>query len=363
MRLELAARVTDRDIDIALSVEDGETVALLGPNGAGKSTLLGLVAGTVRPDAGSARLGERTLFDTGAPGAGPSGRVWLPPHRRGVTLLAQDPLLFPHLSVRDNVAFGPRSAGRSRRAARDIAETRLAEVDATDLGSRRPGELSGGQAQRVAIARALACEPGVLLLDEPMRALDATVAPALRALLRRVLTGRTAVIVSHDALDAVALAGRAVLLAAGRVVDVGPTARVLARPRTRFLADLVGLTLLEGRAEAGTVSVGGSLLAVDVPAGLVGAVLVATPPARVGLALAEPAGSADVSVLPAVLESVEPRGELVRVRGELVCGELVCGGALAADLPVRDAAVLDLQPGRRAWFTLRRAETVVYSRG
>ena len=170
------------------SLGAGETVAVLGPNGAGKSTLLSIIAGLLRPDAGRAELdGDRVLFDLGA------GRAHLdaPPHPRGTALLAQEPLLFPHLSALDNVAFGPRSAGASSAAARETARHWLAEVDAAALADRRPGQLSGGQAQRVAVARALAADPELLLLDEPMAALDIHAAPLLRRLLKRVLAGRT----------------------------------------------------------------------------------------------------------------------------------------------------------------------------
>src|SRR5690625_4282887 len=202
--LELAAVVEQRGVDVDLTVRSGETVAVLGPNGAGKSTVLGLIAGLVRPDRGRALLDGTPLFDLDGPGS----PVWTPPHARAAALLAQDALLFPHLTVVDNVAFGPRSAGWSRTDSREQARRWLDEVDALDLARRRPAQLSGGQAQRVAVARALAATPHVLLLDEPMAALDVTVAPALRQVLRRVLAERTVVLVTHSVLDALLLADR-----------------------------------------------------------------------------------------------------------------------------------------------------------
>ena len=219
---------------------------MLGPNGAGKSSLLQVIAGLIVPDEGHGRLGDRTLTDS-------AKGIALPPHRRAVSLLAQDPLLFPHLSVLDNVAFGPRSRGAKNSAARRIATDWLTAVDATDLADRHPGALSGGQAQRVALARALAVDPDLLLLDEPMSALDVDVAPAMRTLLRRVLRDepgrdhpRCAVLVTHDIIDAITLADRLVVLQAGRVVESGPVAEVMSHPRNPFAARIAGLNLLRG---------------------------------------------------------------------------------------------------------------------
>ncbi|MFI7483136.1 ATP-binding cassette domain-containing protein [Kocuria sp. M1R5S2] len=213
MSLEVAARLARRRLDVALSVAEGQTLALTGLNGAGKSSLLGIVAGLLVPDTGRAVLDGRALFDLDAAGRGP----WVPAHDRGVVLLAQDPLLFPHLSVLENVAFGPRSRGAGRRGARDTAASWLEAVDAAELSGRRPAELSGGQAQRVAVARALAAAPRLLLLDEPFASLDSASAPALRELLRRVLADRMAVVVTHDRADVEALADAEVRLERGRV--------------------------------------------------------------------------------------------------------------------------------------------------
>ena len=207
--LTLEARADGRGVDAALSVARGETLAIVGPNGAGKSTVLELLAGLLRPDAGRIELDGAVLADD---------RRWVAPHRRGIALMTQQTLLFPHLSVRDNVAFGPRASGLSRSAARDAAERWLVEAGARQLADRRAAELSGGQAQRVSLARALAAEPAVLLLDEPTAALDAEAVPELRSLLARVLGARTAVIVSHDPGDVSALADRTVRMAAGRIV-------------------------------------------------------------------------------------------------------------------------------------------------
>jgi ABC-type sulfate/molybdate transport systems ATPase subunit len=219
--LHLRAVIAERGIDITLDVAAGETVALTGPNGAGKSSLLGVIAGLLRPDEGEVRLGDRILDST-------------PPHARGIALLAQDPLLFPHLSVMANVAFPPRARGVRRHQAHELATRHLAEVGAETLAGRKPHEISGGQAQRVAVARALAADPELLLLDEPMASLDVDVRPALRHTLRSALEDRTAIIVTHDAADARALADRVVVLEHGHIVEDGPTEQVLDDPKSAF---------------------------------------------------------------------------------------------------------------------------------
>ncbi|WP_406023477.1 ATP-binding cassette domain-containing protein [Nocardioides sp. NBC_00850] len=224
--LHLHAVIAQRGIDVTLDVAAGETVALTGPNGAGKSSILGVIAGLLRPDEGEVRLGDRALDST-------------PPHARGIALLAQDPLLFPHLSVLANVAFAPRARGVHRRQANELATRHLAEVGAEMLAGRRPTEISGGQAQRVAVARALAADPELLLLDEPMASLDVDVRPALRQTLRTALEDRTAIIVTHDAADARALADRVVVIEHGHIVEDGPTEQVLNDPQSGFAVRLV----------------------------------------------------------------------------------------------------------------------------
>lgn len=195
-----------RGVAAEFTVEPGTTVALLGPNGVGKSTVFGVIAGLVAPDRGAVQVGERCVVRAGVEGR----PVWVPAHRRGVALMAQEPLLFPHLSVLDNVAFGPRASGAGRAEGRRRARAWLREVDAAEFAQRHPDELSGGQAQRVAIARVLAADPRVILLDEPMSALDVAARPRMRAVLKRVLAGRTAVVITHDDADVAELADRVV---------------------------------------------------------------------------------------------------------------------------------------------------------
>ncbi|NUL49114.1 ATP-binding cassette domain-containing protein [Cellulosimicrobium funkei] len=194
--------VPERGVDVSLTVETGQILALTGANGAGKSTVLSAVAGWLRPESGHARLGERTLFDLTS-----NTTAWIPARRRNVGYLTQDPLLFPHLTAEANVAFGLRRAGVvSRAERREVARDWLDRLGVGHLAGRRPHQLSGGQAQRTAIARVLASEPDLVLLDEPLAALDAQAVPQIRELLAEVLTGRTTVLVSHQAADIQTLA-------------------------------------------------------------------------------------------------------------------------------------------------------------
>ncbi len=354
---ELAAdlTLTDRDFEVRVEVAAGEVVAVLGPNGAGKSTLLSLVAGLERPDRGRVVLDGVSLVDT-------ARGQWTPPHRRRTVLLAQQALLFPHLTVEANVAFGPRSRGAGRSAAAATAAHWLAAVDATDLAGRRPTQLSGGQAQRVAVARALAAAPSVLLLDEPLAALDVAAAPALRRLLRRVLrTGaRSALIVTHDILDALALADRVVVLDGGRVVEQGPVREVLSRPRSAFAARIAGVNLISGTLTGHilTTSTGQSVHGLPDEASD-GPAVALFRPAAVAVHLNPPAGSPR-NRIPVTVGEIEPRGEIVRVRAV----DSVDGSAgLVADLTADAAADLDLVPGRAVWFAVKATEVSLYTAG
>ncbi len=346
----MQARVASRGFEVALEVAQGETLAILGPNGAGKSTLLHVIAGLLRPDAGRGVWAGTPLFDVGG-----SQSLWLPPHRRGISLLAQEPLLFPHLSALDNVAFGPRSAGRGRVAARTTARAWLAEVEAADLESNRPGTLSGGQAQRVAVARALAADPKLLLLDEPLSALDVTVASTLRRMLRRVLATRTAIVVTHEVLDALTFADRVVVMNAGSIIEQGPTREVLERPRHPFTAELAGLNLLTGTSSAaGLVTSGGLVVTGEpIPAGVRAAAAVR--PSAIAVHSQVP--NAD-NVVRVTVRDVEPRGDAIRVRTELSDA----GGSLHADVSPGRAAALDLAPGSELYFAFAASEVSIYPR-
>ncbi|WP_430334897.1 sulfate/molybdate ABC transporter ATP-binding protein [Rhodococcus sp. ACT016] len=358
--LEVRARVESRGLDVELVVAPGEVLAVLGPNGAGKSTLLDVVAGLLNPDDGRVVLDDHVLTDT-------ASGVAVQPYRRSVGLLAQEPLLFPHLTVRENVAFAPRSAGRGRRESYAAATRWLEEVDATALADRRPRQLSGGQAQRVAVARALAAEPGLLLLDEPMAALDVGTAPAVRALLRRVLrTGdRTAMIVTHDVLDALSLADRVVVVDGGRIVEEGPVGRVLSRPRSVFAARIAGINLLSGKVGAeGLDTVAGTVhgIAEDecVPGDRAVAVFA---PAAVAIHRAHPEGSprnmfrVRIAEISGVGGHGHGHGHAIRVRAE---DHHDGSPGLMADVTAGAVAELDLAAGDDVWFAVKASEVAVY---
>ncbi|MCZ4497586.1 MAG: transporter related protein [Marmoricola sp.] len=350
MSLELRMSVDQRDVRVELEMAAGETVALLGPNGAGKSTLLAVVAGLLRPDTGRVVLDGRPLLDT-------DRHVDLPPYRREVALLAQDPLLFPHLSVRENVAFGPRSNGIPRAAARTRADAWLERVGISELAGRKPHEISGGQAQRAAIARALAAEPHLLLLDEPMAALDVTVAPALRQTLRQVLADCTTLLVTHDPLDALLLADRVVVVEGGRVVESGPTREVLTRPRSAFAAQLAGLNLLAGTWTGDHVALADGTNVQGIVAGPApssGEAVVATfRPSSVAIYTDESTGSPRNSFAVRVGD-LEPLGDLIRVRAASP------HESLCADVTAPAVADLDLLPGVPVRFTVKATEVAVY---
>ncbi|MFD1861191.1 molybdate ABC transporter permease subunit [Aeromicrobium camelliae] len=218
--LSVRAAVPERGLDVELDVAAGETVAVVGPNGAGKSTLLSVIAGVVQAPGCAVTVDGRPVEEA-------------PPHRRGVALLTQRGHLFGHLTASHNVAFALRGSGRRARA-RGV----LRRLGAEQWRSRYPDQLSGGQAARVAVARALAAQPRVVLLDEPLAALDVESAVDVRAALAELLGPCTVVLVTHDAADLAALADRVVVLEEGRVVDEGPVDAVLTRGRTTYVTHL-----------------------------------------------------------------------------------------------------------------------------
>lgn len=345
------AGLEQRGVDYDLALDEGLTLAVLGPNGAGKSTLLLMVAGLLRPDRGRIEF-DGTVLSDAATG------TFVPAHARGAVMLTQQVLLFPHMSVAANVAYSPRRAGQSRSAARATALRWLEAVDAAHLVDRRPGQLSGGQAQRVAVARALAADPRVLLLDEPMAALDVTAAPPLRRLLREVLRGRTAIIVTHDPLDALAVADTVAIVDGGRVVETGPVRQVLTCPRSEFGARIAGLNLISGivvsRGCLQTVWGAAIFGKGEVEPGTAAVALFH--PGAVAVHLDPPRGSPR-TVIEVRIAELDVRGASVQVRG---MNQPDGNAGLAADLTAAAVADLALEPGKRVYFAVKAQEVELH---
>jgi molybdate transport system ATP-binding protein len=334
-------------LDVDLRIGASETVAIVGPNGAGKSTLLAVIAGLLRIDRGTVALDGQILD------GGPEVPFVLPEDRR-CGVLFQELLLLPWLTARDNVAYGLRCRGTPRTAARRVADHWLQRVGVPEVRDALPRALSGGQAQRVALARALAGEPRLLLLDEPLSAVDASARLALRRDLRTHLDAFAGprLLVTHDAIDAFALADRIAVLEAGRIVQVGGVAEITSRPRSRYVADLVGRNFLRGHCHAGRLVVdgGGELIVSQAPEG---AVLATVHPRAIALYRSRPDGTPR-NVWAAEIEALEAAGDRVRVR---------LGGApsLVAEVTPLAVAELQLGVGGTVWVALKATEIEVFA--
>jgi molybdate transport system ATP-binding protein len=346
----LMVRRGDFDLDLGLRAGRGEVIALLGPNGAGKTTALRVLAGLTPLTAGTINLGGRTLDD-------PDQRLFVPANRRPIGVVFQDYLLFPHLTALDNVAFGPRSRGAGRGRSREVARAWLDRVGLADQSHTKPRQLSGGQAQRVALARALASDPRLLLLDEPLAALDAGTRQDVRAELGRHLAAHAGatVLVTHDPLDAMILADRIIVIEHGRIVQDGTPAEITAHPRSDYVARLAGLNLYRGRASDRTVELTADAvptieLTIDEPAH--GLVFVVFRPAAVALYTTPPAGSPR-NTWRATIATIERFGDNIRVHLD---GPLPA----AADITPTAAAELRLASGQEVWAAVKATDTHAY---
>ncbi len=344
LTVDVRCRRRDFAVEATFAAADGETVALLGPNGAGKSTLVETLAGLLLPERGRVELEGEVLDE-------PARSVHVPPERRRVGVVYQDLLLLPHLSALENAAFPLRARGVAKHEARERARRSLERLGLGGRSEARPGDLSGGEAQRVALARALIHEPRLLLLDEPLSALDVRSRGEIRQLLRREIAAFAGVrvLVTHDPAEAMILADRLVLIERGRVTQIGTPSELRDTPRTHYAAELVGLNLFTGRLEP-LEDGAGRILTAD------GAVVVAWPPeldgptervigllrpADVSLHVRPPEGGSARNVLLGKVVAVNVEGERARIRvgsSPPVVAEVTLGSverlALAEDVDV-----------------------------
>lgn len=371
--VRVAGAIAERGWKVDAELRTGLVTAVVGHNGAGKSTLAQVIAGTLRLDQGSARIGERVVDDDA---------TFVPARRRGVAMVSQAPRIFTHMSVLANVAFPLRVRGVGRAEARAAALEQLRAVGIDDLAHKRASDLSGGQAARVAIARALVFRPEVLILDEPTAALDVEATAQVSSVLRQRLTGAgiTTLLVSHDIAEVLPLASHMIVMGDGCVVEEGEPARVLASPQSVFAARLAGLNIVAGpiamrpgmvgvsvgegelwaadlsgfdSADAGRVDVASGDAADDVASGgsgQGGRVALTFPPEAVALSREESHASPR-SVLPGVVAGIDVNGSLVSVRVTLAEGVSVTARVTASAW-----ADLDLGVGDRLWASVKATQ-------
>ncbi|GAA3379224.1 hypothetical protein GCM10020367_61930 [Streptomyces sannanensis] len=328
---------------LVLDAEPGTTIAVVGPNGAGKTTLLRALLGLTDRAHARIRLGDADV-------------TALPPHRRGVAWVPQDGALFPHLSARANTAYGLRSQGVPRAEARRTAQMWLDRLGVGHLAGRRPAQLSGGQAQRVALARALAARPRLLLLDEPLAALDQTTRAQVRHMLRGHLDGFGGVclIVTHDPVEAVSLADRVLVLENGRTLQDAPPVEVTRHPRSPWVARMLGRNAWPGTATADGLALpeGGHLAVADpLPEDTEALAIIA--PEAVSVHRDRPTGSPR-NVWPGTVREITPVGSRLRV---LITSEH--SPDLVAEITIEAAAELGLGDGVAVWASVKATETTL----
>jgi molybdate transport system ATP-binding protein len=333
-------------LDVELEVDEAAVVAVVGPNGAGKTTLVRALAGLVPIDRGRVTIGGTLAED-------PAAHIRVPAERRNLGVVFQEHRLFANLTTLENVAFGLRASGTPKGVARSKAAAWLEEVGLSEVARQRPRELSGGQAQRVALARALAVQPAVLLLDEPLAAVDAAARTELRHLLR-VELGRypgSRLVVTHDPVEAAALADRLIVVEEGRITQQGPLVDVTARPRSPWVATMVGLNLLSGIADHTTVRLPNDAVVATASDGS-GPTFVAIRPNAVSLHRERPEGSAR-NVWPGHAAELYLAGDRARVR---VNGPV----PLIAEVTAAAVAELHLADGGPVWASVKATDIDTY---
>ncbi len=346
--VDVEVRRGDFMLTVSFAAAPGQVLGLLGPNGAGKSTLLTAVAGLTPVSAGRITLAEQVMDDADA-------GTFVEASGRPVGFVFQNYRLFPHMTVTENVAFSPRARGLGRQAARSAASHWIDRLRLTDLADRRPAELSGGQAQRVALARALAGQPALLLLDEPLSALDAGTRLDVQAELKRHLAEFTGpcLLVTHDPLEALVLADQLIVLEDGRIVQEGTPAHIARRPATDYVAKLVGLNLYTGHADGAHVALTGGGAFVIPDQGQHGDVLVAVRPSAVVVSTQRPQPSSARNTWPAKVAGLTLLADRVRL-------DLEGQPAVLVDVTPAAVAELSLDPGSEVWLTVKATDLEVY---
>ena len=346
LEADIQLRLSRLDLNAAFTVASGEVLALLGPNGSGKSTTLRALVGLLPLSGGRIVLDGTVLED-------PAQQLKIPPEKRPIGLMFQDYLLFPHMTAVENVAFGLRAKGADKTTAREKASQTLARLGLDKVAEAKPGSMSGGQQQRVAMARALVTDPKLLLLDEPLAALDVSVKTSVRRLLRDVLRQSSAanILVTHDLLDAVALGDRMIVIENGAIVQTGTPAEVTARPRSDYVADLTGVNLLRGKAHGTVLDLddGGRLTCASPAAGPVFAVIA---PAAVAVSRQRPE-TEEVNTWRGRISAVDLMGDRVRVRIDGI-------PVITAEVPPAAVDHLKLDDGGELWACLGPAAITTY---
>ena len=325
LSVDVKKKLREFPLEIGFEVKPAETLVVIGPSGCGKTTTLNMIAGLMDPDEGRVALGEGVLFDC-------SRRVNVPTERRSIGYVFQDFALFPHMSVKENVAYGLRARRRPKAEIPKRVDEVLGLLGITHLRERRPGALSGGERQRVALARAIACDAEILLLDEPLGSLDAQTRNQVRGELRRMLRviGRIAIMVTHDYVDALTFGDQICVMDRGRVLQMGSREQLLQHPKSRFVADLTGVNFFEGMISSGSedglseVWVGDSCLHAASERKDMGGVLVAFFPSDVTIGRERPTGSAR-NVFQSQIKDIIHMGDKVRLslNGALpMCAEI-----------------------------------------
>ena len=338
----VASRASGFVVEVDIEIPPGATVALLGPNGAGKSTLVEVLAGLLPIVEGSIWLGDLVLDS-------PADDRFVPPADRKLGVVFQDYLLFPHMTALDNVSFGLRAKSETKASASLIARSWLEKLGIVDLAEKMATDLSGGEAQRVALARALATDPNLLLLDEPMSALDATTRVEIRRELADALEAFTGprLLITHDPTEAFLLADEVYVMEEGLVTQRGSAEEIRLRPRTPYAADLAGANLFRGVADGGLVNIGGHILQAA-NLSVSGDVLAIVHPRAISVHRERPEGSPR-NVWETEVTRIENYGDRVRLQTGLPLN-------MTAEITPRAVEDLSLATGTKVWVSIKATE-------